>query len=242
MLGLSKSDSKTNVCPQLSHAEHRHASHVFWSCMQQLQLDGDVMSVIFYPDWQQQQHAWPKVVQQSLCHNSNFTQNIENLLRTPLSVTTHRVVGDPVAQHEQRQPASAGIYSRLVSLATADSRNIVSLGVLCVHLSQFSDDFARDLTAARAPFGRLMDLHEIKRVVQVVAVMQCRACGALAAALGLCPDTSHAQPGPDADASSSESLWGRVVLMRLQGSGSDAVHVVELLHPQLGSLILAVGD
>ena len=58
---------------------------------------------------------------------------------------------------------------------------------------------------------------------QVVAVIQCRACGALAAALGLRPDTSHTQPGPDADASSSESLWGRVVLMRLQGSGSDAV-------------------
>ena len=50
-----------------------------------------------------------------------------------------------------------------------------------MHLSQFSDDFARDLTAARAPFGRLMDLHEIKRVVQ--ARPTCLRCGSFSIAV-----------------------------------------------------------
>jgi hypothetical protein len=49
-----------------------------------------------------------------------------------------------------------------------------SLGVLCVHLSQFSADFARDLIAARVPFGRLLDEHHVKRVVQVGRT--CKAC------------------------------------------------------------------
>ena len=38
--------------------------------------------------------------------------------------------------------------------------------MLCVHLSQFSANFARDLFAARTPFGRLLDCHQVKRVVQ----------------------------------------------------------------------------
>ncbi len=50
-----------------------------------------------------------------------------------------------------------------------------SLGVLCVHLSQFSADFARDLTAARAPFGRLLDTHGVKRVVQAHSPLPPRA-------------------------------------------------------------------
>ncbi len=48
-----------------------------------------------------------------------------------------------------------------------------SLGALLVHLSQFSNDFARDLFAARAPFGRLLDTHQVKRVVQARAAHVC---------------------------------------------------------------------
>jgi hypothetical protein len=33
-------------------------------------------------------------------------------------------------------------------------------------LSQFSADFAQDLVAARIPFGRLLDVHRVSRVVQ----------------------------------------------------------------------------
>ena len=38
--------------------------------------------------------------------------------------------------------------------------------MLCVHLSQFSADFSRDLIAAHTPFGRLLDCHQVKRTVQ----------------------------------------------------------------------------
>ena len=55
-------------CISLSaRSEHDHrqeASRVFWFCMRQLQLDGDVLSSEFYPDWQHQQRAWPEFVQQ----------------------------------------------------------------------------------------------------------------------------------------------------------------------------------
>ena len=118
-----------------------------------------------------------------------------------------------------------------------------SLGVLCVHLSQFSADFARDLTAALAPFGRLLDVHAVKRVVQarrarssrpvlhdpavqVLAVIECHVSGALAAALGLSATAASAgPPPPDAPpgAAGCHRLWGRVVVMRLEDSGEDAV-------------------
>ncbi len=48
-------------------------------------------------------------------------------------------------------------------------------------------------------------------------MVQCCVCGALAAALGLIPSTSSASDG------AARSLWGRVVLMQLEGSGRDAV-------------------
>ena len=131
-----------------------------------------------------------QVLSLTICSSlGNFTQNIETLLQTRLSVTTHRVISDRPAEREQQQPSAARTYSRLVSLGTLEGRDTVcvfpavmkmriphlsgrlcfarrSLGVLCVHLSQFSDDFARDLTAARAPFGRLLDMHQVKRTVQ----------------------------------------------------------------------------
>lgn len=101
-------------------------------------------------------------------------------------MTTHAVSCNPAAASEQLQDLShgTGTYNRLVSLATLQGEAVVcvcslpqfgqahtsparSLGVLCVHLSQFSSDFARDLIAARVPFGRLLDEHHVERVVQV---------------------------------------------------------------------------
>jgi hypothetical protein len=59
---FSLSDSSDDLHP--SRAAHQEASRVFWFCLGQLQLDGDVLSASFHPDWQQEQHAWPKFVQQ----------------------------------------------------------------------------------------------------------------------------------------------------------------------------------
>jgi hypothetical protein len=80
MSGTSKPDTKTTYVPIVSvHrlsssysprsddariSAHEEASHVFWFCMRQLRLDGDVLSADFHPEWQEQQHAWPTFVQQ----------------------------------------------------------------------------------------------------------------------------------------------------------------------------------
>jgi hypothetical protein len=63
---------------------------------------------------------------QTLCHNSNFTQNMESLLRTSVAVTTHRVVSQPpAAASHHRPPDAASTYSRLVSLATIEGNAVV---------------------------------------------------------------------------------------------------------------------
>jgi hypothetical protein len=64
--------------------------------------------------------------------------------------------------------------------------------------------------------------------VQVLAVTRCHARGAFAAALGLSPtaalaDDGQPLPQPAASDGGGDCLWGRVVLMQLQGSVLDAV-------------------
>jgi hypothetical protein len=62
---------------------------------------------------------------------------------------------------------------------------------------------------------------------QVLAVIKCRAGGSLSTAMGLSPTTAVTNPvpsdHPNAAAAGDHCLWGRVVLMQLEGSGVDAV-------------------
>jgi hypothetical protein len=61
---------------------------------------------------------------------------------------------------------------------------------------------------------------------QVLAVIECRVSGALASALGLgstCASGLDLECHRHAAHDCCACLWGRVVLMRLEGSGSDAV-------------------
>ncbi len=50
--------------PHPSSDACQEASRVFWFCLQQLHLNGDILGADFYPNWQLQQHVWPKFVQQ----------------------------------------------------------------------------------------------------------------------------------------------------------------------------------
>jgi hypothetical protein len=71
----------------------------------------------------------PCPASQCLCHDSNFTQNMEALLHRTLSVTTHRVIDQQAAACELGSslghPVAPGTYSRLVSLATLPERDAV---------------------------------------------------------------------------------------------------------------------
>ena len=211
--------------PHPSSDACQEASRVFWFCLQQLHLNGDIVSADFHPDWQLQQHVWPKFVQQVCAVPLHSTDTPSSPSRFASAVLVcvaliplvdsvsrqqfhakRRVLApnSPFCDHSCRQVqpcpcnrASAGLVTRhwhlqppgvpcdssrrecrvrlpLASVWPSSHFSARSLGVLCVHLSQFSSDFARDLIAARVPFGRLLDEHQVKRVVQVGRT--CKAC------------------------------------------------------------------
>ena len=95
---------------------------------------------------------------QTLCHNSNFTQNMESLLRTSVAVTTHRVVSTPpAAASHHRPPDAASTYSRLVSLATIEG-NAVVCAFRCSTFSLTCSALTLCISRMQEPRGALCSL------------------------------------------------------------------------------------
>ena len=67
MRALCCSLSARSEQPPNSSDACQEASRVFWFCMRQLQLDGDVCSAEFLPEWQEQQNAWPDFAAGAAC-------------------------------------------------------------------------------------------------------------------------------------------------------------------------------